>query len=168
MEDMQYCGECNEGYYLPYKKKRTECIKCEDHCLDCLGLVTFSYCIKCEEGYDLINGKCQKKCIIGEEEKCKTCDLNQTELCGTCNEGYYLPENGGKTKCEKCSMNCCKECPNDKCILCNGDDINYPELSLEEALKKVQDENSAPESYARKIYYSNLIPPVLSLKVISS
>ena len=21
MEDMQYCGECNEGYYLPYKKR---------------------------------------------------------------------------------------------------------------------------------------------------
>ena len=50
----RYCGECNEGYYLPYNKKRTECIKCEDNCLECIGLITISYCVRCEEGYESI------------------------------------------------------------------------------------------------------------------
>ena len=62
-------------------------------------------------------------------------------------------------------MKCCKECPNDKCILCNGDDIKYPELTLEEALKKVQEEELAPLSFATNIYYSNLYPIILGLVV---
>ena len=28
-----YCDDCNQGYYIPYKKKRTECIKCQENCL---------------------------------------------------------------------------------------------------------------------------------------
>jgi len=155
----RYCGECNEGYYLPYNKKRTECIKCEDNCLECIGLITISYCVRCEEGYESINGKCVKECIIGEEEKCKSCDVNEKELCGACNDGYYLPEDNKET-CKECSMKCCKECPNDKCILCNGDDIKYPELTLEEALKKVQEEELAPLSFAKNIYYSNRYPMI--------
>ena len=160
----RYCGECNEGYYLPYNKKRTECIKCEDNCLECIGLITISYCVRCEEGYESINGKCVKECIIGEEEKCKSCDVNEKELCGTCNDGYYLPEDNKET-CKECSMKCCKECPNDKCILCNGDDIKYPELTLEEALKKVQEEELAPLSFAKNIYYSNRYPMIEGLVV---
>ena len=160
----RYCGECNEGYYLPYNKKRTECIKCEDNCLECIGLITISYCVRCEEGYESINGKCVKECIIGEEEKCKSCDVNEKELCGACNDGYYLPEDNKET-CKECSMKCCKECPNDKCILCNGDDIKYPELTLEEALKKVQEEELAPLSFAKNIYYSNRYPMIEGLVV---
>jgi surface protein len=164
--ESEYCGDCNEGYYLPYNKKRMECIKCQDKCLECFGLVIKSYCRKCEEGYELTNGKCKKECTTGENEKCKTCDLINTDLCGSCNEGYYLPEED-KTKCKKCSMDCCKECPNDKCIICSGDDVNYPELTLEEALKKVMDENLTPESFSKKIYYSNFYPSVPGIKVIS-
>ena len=63
-------------------------------------------------------------------------------------------------------MDCCKECPNDKCIICSGDDVNYPELTLEEALKKVMEENLTPESFSKKIYYSNFYPSVPGIKVI--
>ena len=62
-------------------------------------------------------------------------------------------------------MKCCKECPNDKCILCNGDDIKYPELTLEEALKKIQDEESTVASFAKNIYYSNYYPAILGIVV---
>ena len=62
-----YCDDCNERYYIPYKKKRTECIKCENNCLECFGLVTFSHCYKCEKGYEAINGKCQKLESSNEE-----------------------------------------------------------------------------------------------------
>ena len=63
-----YCDDCNEGYYIPYKKKRTECIKCQDNCLECFGLTTFSYCYKCKEGFEPINGICEKKEELNEEK----------------------------------------------------------------------------------------------------
>jgi hypothetical protein len=50
-------------------------------------------------------------------------------------------------------MDCCKECPNDKCILCKGD-INYPELTQEEALKIVMKEKGMRNTDANKIYRS--------------
>ena len=154
----QYCKDCNEGYYFPYEKRRTECIKCEENCLECIGLAIFSICKKCENGYKLVNGKCQKEENQEEEEE----PLNhKPEI--ECNEGYYLPKD--EKECKKCSMECCKECPNDKCILCYGEEVNYPELSLDEALKKVQDDESAPESYSSKIYYSNYYPSIKGMKV---
>ena len=63
-----YCDDCNEGYYIPYKKKRTECIKCQDNCLECFGLTTFSYCYKCKEGFEPINGICEKKEELNREK----------------------------------------------------------------------------------------------------
>jgi hypothetical protein len=123
--------------------------------------------LKFDENYELMtcDNNNKNECIIGEDEKCKTCDLNQIELCGTCNNGYYLPEED-KTKCKKCSMDCCKECPNDKCILCSGEDVKYPELTLEDALKKVMEEDVTPESYSKNIYYSNFYPSI-SIRVKS-
>ena len=53
-------------------------------------------------------------------------------------------------------MKCCKECPNDKCILCNGNDIKYPELTLEEALNKIMKDDSIYKSNIENIYYSNI------------
>ena len=35
----QYCSDCNKGYYLPYKKRRTECLRCEENCIECIGLI---------------------------------------------------------------------------------------------------------------------------------
>ena len=154
----QYCKDCNEGYYIPYEKRRTECIKCEENCLECFGIFIFSICKKCENGYKLVNGKCKKEENQEEEEE----PLNHTPEI-ECDEGYYLPKD--EKECKKCSMECCKECPNDKCILCYGEDVNYPELSLDEALKKVQDNESAPESYSPKIYYSNYYPSIKGMKV---
>ena len=63
-----------------------------------------------------------------------------------------MPEEN-KTECTECSLGCCKECPNDECTVCNGVDVNYPQLSLEEALKKVQEDLNSPASSAYKIYY---------------
>jgi hypothetical protein len=63
-------------------------------------------------------------------------------------------------------MDCCKECPNDKCILCSGEDVKYPELTLEDALKKVMEEDVTPESYSKNIYYSNFYPSI-SIRVKS-
>ena len=65
-------------------------------------------------------------------------------LCGSCNEGYYLPSTGDKTKCKQCSVTKCKVCPDDYCSLClgendNNDEINYPYLTEEMALKTVMD-----------------------------
>ena len=77
-KNSQYCADCNEGYYVPYKKKRTECIKCENNCLECFGLVTFSYCYICKEGYEPINGKCEKQVIKTEIIK-KTEKIGITE-----------------------------------------------------------------------------------------
>ena len=143
-----------------------ECIKCQDNCMECFGSVINSNCSLCKEGYELTNGICNKnECTTGENEKCKTCDLINTDLCGSCNEGYYLPEED-KTKCKKCSMDCCKECPNDKCIICSDNDVNYPELPLEEALEKVKEESGTPPSFSYKIYYSNFYPSE-RIKVIS-
>ena len=172
-----YCDDCNEGYYLPYKKKRTECIKCEDNCLECFGLVTFSYCYKCKAGYESINGKCVKKeyqkeginkteteteetyksyCVIGKEEKCKSCDLIKSEYCSECNEGYYLSEED-KTECVKCSMDGCRACPNNICIDCfNDTEINYPNINDdEEAKRKIMKENNIKPTWSDKIYCNN-------------
>jgi len=86
-----YCDDCNEGYYIPYKKKRTECIKCQDNCLECFGLATFDYCYKCKEGFEPINGICQKK-----EDVDKETDINKE----TNKNEYNEPEdiNNGEPK----------------------------------------------------------------------
>lgn len=165
-KNSQYCADCNEGYYVPYKKKRTECIKCEDNCLECFVLVTFCFCYICKEGYEPINGKCEKpvvktgeipNCIIGESEKCKSFDSNQPEFCDSCNEGYYLSEYD-KTKCKKCSLVNCKICPNDICTECFDDyninyKANYPYLTDQEAFEKVYKEMNLHDTSVNKIYY---------------
>ena len=195
VEESRYCEDCNEGYYIPFTRKREECIKYEDNCSECLGLITFNFCYKCKEGYILLNGKCElntlmntneiieqnkeedekeesektnkdkeieedeKMCTIGENEKCKSCDSVQPEFCATCNDGYFLPQND-KTKCSECSMKGCTICPNDICIICFDeddieDDINYPNLSEEEALDKIMNENHLGNTYVNEIYASH-------------
>ena len=188
-----YCESCNEGYYIPYNKKRTECLKCEDNCLECIGLATYSYCYKCKEGFGLISGKCQKKekndeneinketdkneptepfwpfkpiskpkCVIGEEEKCKKCDLIQTEYCGECNDGFYLSEED-KTKCTNCSISDCKLCHNNICTVCNENftlnyELNYPELTEQQAFNKTLKDMDLRETFVNKVYCQNHNP----------
>ena len=193
-KDSRYCEDCNEGYYIPFKKKREECIKCEEICSKCFGLIIFNFCYKCKEGFILLNGKCElnkllntneiieqtkddeekeenentnknkeieedeKRCIIGLNEKCKSCDSINPEFCSSCNDGYFLPEND-KTKCSECSMKGCRICPNDICINCfdeyNKDDINYPNLSEEEAINKIMNDNHLGNTYVNGIYASH-------------
>ena len=102
----QYCDDCNEGYYMPCKKKKEECIKCEENCLECFGLVTFSYCFRCKGGFELINGKCEKnKQIITDEvidqteenEKNEERDRDKVEVT---NEDKNKNENKEKEKVE--------------------------------------------------------------------
>ena len=148
-----YCDDCNEGYYIPYKKKRTECIKCEDNCLECFGLVTFSYCYKCKEGYESINGKCEKK----EDKKEGSNEIQETYKPNyKCNEGYYISEEN-KTECIKCSMDGCRACPNNISIDCfNDTEINYPNIDDdEEAKRKIMKENNIKPTWSDKIYYNN-------------
>ena len=117
----QYCEKCNEGYYIPYQKRRKECLKCNDNCLECFGSAVLQYCYKCEDGYYLNNGKCIKKCEIGNDTKCNSCDLKEQHLCETCNEGYFLPEDE-KTECKICDLDNCKQCGGNlnetKCLIC--------------------------------------------------
>ena len=85
-------------------------------------------------------GKIENTCVIGDKEKCNSCDLINPLNCGKCNDGYYLPLVGDKTKCTKCSATNCKVCPDDYCTLCFGDndnnnEINYPYLTEEQALR---------------------------------
>ena len=116
-----YYAECNEGYYIPYQKKRKECLKCNDNCLECFGSVVFQYCYKCEDGYYSNNGKCIKKCEIGNETNCNSCDLKELHLCESCNEGYFWPEDE-KTQCKICDIENCKQCGGNlnetKCLKC--------------------------------------------------
>ena len=96
----------------------------------------------------------EKKCTIGPNEKCKSCDINHPEFCGSCNEGYYLSEDD-KTICSKCSMKGCRTCPNNTCIDClDEDEINYPNISEEEALNKVINEKHIGMTYVKGIYGS--------------
>ena len=86
----------------------------------------------------------EKTCDVGDNEKCNSCDPINPLLCGSCNEGYYLPSTGDKTKCKQCSVPKCKVCPDDYCTQCfgendNNDEINYPYLTEEMALKTVMD-----------------------------
>ena len=106
-----YCEKCNEGYYIPYQKKRKECLKCNDNCLNCFGSVTFQYCYKCKEEFYSNDGICLKKCEIGNNTNCNSCNSTLQHLCETCNEGYFLPSDN-KTECKKCDI--------ENCIICSG------------------------------------------------
>ena len=82
----------------------------------------------------------EKTCDIGDNEKCNSCDPIDPLNCGSCNEGYYLPPTGDKTKYKKCSVTDCSVCPEDYCTQCfgendNNDEINYPYLTEEMALR---------------------------------
>ena len=145
-----YCEKCNEGYYIPYQKRRKECLKCNNNCLACFGSVTFQYCYKCEEGYYSNEGNCIKKCEIGNDNKCNSCDLKEQHLCQTCNEGYFLPEDE-KTQCKICDIDNCKECEGNlnytKCSICEKDYIlsgkkclKYCEINEDTQCKKCNTE----------------------------
>ena len=124
----QYCGTCNENYFLD-SLKGTQCKKCEiNNCLECIGNNTYTKCIKCEENYILSGGLCLNYCEIGNFDKCAKCSdepgkINQCEIC---NDGYYLPEKGdyNKTQCEKCQIKGCNICSgnliNNTCIKCES------------------------------------------------
>ena len=124
----QYCGSCNDNYFLN-DLKGTQCKKCEiNNCLECIWNNTYTKCIKCEENYILSGGLCLNYCEIGEFDKCAKCSdepgkINQCEIC---NDGYYLPENEeyNKTQCEQCQIKGCNVCSgnliNNTCIKCEN------------------------------------------------
>ena len=124
----QYCGSCNENYFLN-SLNGTQCKKCElNNCLECIGNSTYTKCIKCEENYILSGGLCLNYCEIGKLDKCAKCSdepgkINQCEIC---NKGYYLPENEdyNKTQCEQCQIKGCSICSgnliNNTCIKCES------------------------------------------------
>ena len=122
----QYCDTCNEGYYIPYQKKRKECLKCQEHCKACIGTVSMNVCYRCEEGYYQKNGLCIKKCDISNSTQCNSCNPSLQHLCEACNNGYFLPEDD-KTKCKKCDVENCNKCEGNvnftNCVSCEEDFI---------------------------------------------
>ena len=129
----QYCGSCNDNYFLN-DLKGTQCKKCEiNNCLECIGNSSYAKCIKCEESYILSGGLCLNYCEIGEFDKCAKCSdepgkINQCEIC---NDGYYLPENEeyNKTQCEQCQIK--------RCNVCSGNLINNTCIKCENNLKAI-------------------------------
>ena len=124
----QYCGSCNENYYLN-TLSGTYCKKCElNNCLECIGNNNYTKCIKCEKDYILSGGLCLKNCEIGKLNKCSECNDKPGKInqCQMCNNGYYLPENKeyNKTQCEKCPIKGCINCSgnliNNTCIKCEN------------------------------------------------
>ena len=124
----QYCGSCNENYFLN-NLKGSQCQKCEiNNCLECIGNSTYNKCIKCEENYILSGGLCLNYCEIGKFDKCVKCndEPGKIDQCEICNDGYYLPENEeyNKTQCEQCQIKGCNICSgnliNNTCVKCEN------------------------------------------------
>ena len=124
----QYCGSCNENYFLN-SLNGTQCKKCEiNNCLECIENSTYTKCIKCEENYTLSGGLCLNYCEIGKFDKCSKCsdEPGKINQCQICNDGYYLPEDEeyNKTQCEQCQIKNCSVCSgnfiNNTCIKCEN------------------------------------------------
>ncbi|ELP89114.1 hypothetical protein EIN_483360 [Entamoeba invadens IP1] len=91
------CAACNEGYIL----NNTDCVKCDEKCLSCVGNV--SNCVKCnvENGYyeDVEFTTIEdKKCVINTT--LDNCEWVSEYGCATCHDGYYKNK---YYKCSKCN-----------------------------------------------------------------
>ena len=82
------CNLCNEGYYLNNKSKT--CLKCPEHCLNCLSNY---YCVHCENNFILLNKICGIQCEKNNENNKNF--INDCELCSKDNK-----------KCLKCKSFC--------------------------------------------------------------
>ena len=120
--EINKCGKCYTGYYLPIDSNQTKCLYCGNNCKYCNGTLTNKTCTECYSNYQLYEGRCIYNCYINNYNYyCASCSTEpgKNDRCGTCNDGYYLPVNStniyGNRYCSPCPKYCKK---------CSGDNNN--------------------------------------------
>ena len=131
-----FCGSCNQGYYLPLNEQNKEkCKKCSDsisNCEECEydDVNDKVVCTSCKLNYYVTSSKeCDLACTIKSGKYCKTCNTPNLNQCKTCNYGYYLPsDDTEKSNCKKCTdlSNNCNECSGTlTSVVCKSCTNNY-------------------------------------------
>ncbi|ELP85027.1 protein serine/threonine kinase, putative, partial [Entamoeba invadens IP1] len=106
------CATCNEGYILI----NTDCVKCDEKCLSCVGNI--SNCVKCN-----VKGGYYEDVEFTtiEDKKCVTittlenCEWVSEYGCAVCYDGYYQNK---YYKCSKCNDLCATCTNNNTCSTC--------------------------------------------------
>ena len=112
-----FCIQCLNGFFL----YGSECLKCEENCLECIDFGFGSKCVKCEGFFRIFNFKCVEEICFSEF--CKECNFDLKKDCDVCYECGNLDFVGGaflncgelKENCEYCYF---KYADSFDCLIC--------------------------------------------------